>query len=91
MKPNRIIWIQALLLPSIGQSQVTMPYIPNELLDSTNHETLGLKASPAVTTVTIFSPTDETMHYATNKEDVEYTMVDLNALESLNSSADNLN
>ena len=41
-----------------------MPYIANELLDSTNHETLGLKASPAVTTVTIFSPTDETMHYA---------------------------
>ena len=67
MKQKHIIWIQTLLLcllPSIGQSQVTMPYIANELLDSTNHETLGLKASPAVTTVTIFSPTDETMHYA---------------------------
>ena len=67
MKQAHRNWILTLLLAilfSTGQAQETLPYIADELLDSTNHETLGLKASPAVTTVTIFSPTDETMHYA---------------------------
>lgn len=67
MKQPHRNWILTLLLAilfSTGQAQETLPYIADGLLDSTHIETLGLKASPAVTTVTIFSPTDETMHYA---------------------------
>ena len=67
MKQAHRNWILTLLLAilfSTGQAQETLPYIADGLLDSTHIETLGLKASPAVTTVTIFSPTDETMHYA---------------------------
>lgn len=67
MKQPHRNWILTLLLAilfSTGQAQETLPYIADGLLDSTHIETLGLKASTAVTTVTIFSPTDETMHYA---------------------------
>ena len=67
MKQAHRNWILTLLLAilfSTGQAQETLPYIADGLLDSTHIETLGLRGCPAVTTVTIFSPTDETMHYA---------------------------
>ena len=67
MKQAHRNWILTLLLAilfSTGQAQETLPYIADGLLDSTHIETLGLRVCPAVKTVTIFSPTDETMHYA---------------------------
>ena len=67
MKQAHRNWILTLLLAilfSTGQAQETLPYIADGLLDSTHIETLGLRVCPAVKTVTIFSPTDESMHYA---------------------------
>ena len=52
------------ILSSTGLAQEQLPYIDDGLLDSTNIETLGLKPSPTVKTFTIFSPKDESMHYA---------------------------
>jgi len=52
------------ILSSIGQVQGVIPYITDGLLDSTDSERLGLETNPAIKTVTIFSPTDDSMHYA---------------------------
>lgn len=41
-----------------------LPSIAEGLLDTTSVETLGLRAVEGTRTVTIFSPTDETHHYA---------------------------
>lgn len=52
------------IVSTMGQAQGLIPYITDGLLDSTNSETLGLKTNSAIKTVTVFSPSDENMHYA---------------------------
>ena len=41
-----------------------LPYLSSGVIDTTNVETLGLTMTDDTKTVTIFSPTDETHHYA---------------------------
>ena len=56
-----------------------LPYLSSGVIDTTNVETLGLTMTDDTKTVTIFSPTDETHHYAngvvmTAFKDVLYCM-----------------
>ena len=56
-----------------------LPYLSSGVIDTTNVETLGLTMTEGTKTVTIFSPNDETHHYAngvvmTAFKDVLYCM-----------------
>ena len=56
-----------------------LPYLSSGVIDTTNVETLGLTMTDDTKTVTIFSPDDETHHYAngvvmTAFKDVLYCM-----------------
>lgn len=41
-----------------------MPYIPNGVIDTTQHETVGLNPSANVKTITVFKATEQSDHYA---------------------------
>ena len=53
-----------LLCSSFATAQAQMPYIPDGVIDTTKHETVGLKPAKEVKTVTIFKATELSDHYA---------------------------
>lgn len=53
-----------LLCSSYSTAQAQMPYIPDGVIDTTKHETVGLKPAKEVKTVTIFKATELSDHYA---------------------------
>ena len=52
-----------LMLPTNMRAD-NLPCLADGVIDTTHHETLGLKRSEAVRTVSIFTATDDTDHYA---------------------------
>lgn len=53
-----------LSLVSHAQDMTPLPTLADGVIDTTQHETLGLTVSEGVKTYTVFNPTDETEHYA---------------------------
>ena len=65
MKRKAIIITTIMLLCcSFAMAQMQMPYIPNGVIDTTIHETVGLKPATDVKTITIFKATEQSDHYA---------------------------
>ena len=60
----KIIATILLLCSSFATAQAQMPYIPDGVIDTTKHETVGLKPAKEVKTVTIFKATELSDHYA---------------------------
>ena len=60
----KIIATILLLCSSYSTAQAQMPYIPDGVIDTTKHETVGLKPAKEVKTVTIFKATELSDHYA---------------------------
>ena len=54
-----------LLLMADNAAAEHVPYLAEGVIDTTRHETLGLKKSETVRTVTIFTATEHSDHYAT--------------------------
>ena len=63
---NKVQFVIAFLLlcSSYTAAQIQMPYIPNGIIDTTLHETVGLKPAANVKTVTVFKATEQSDHYA---------------------------
>ena len=60
----KIIATILLLCSSYSTAQAQMPYIPDGVIDTTKHATVGLKPAKEVKTVTIFKATELSDHYA---------------------------
>ena len=60
----KIIATILLLCSSFATAQAQMPYIPDGVIDTTKHATVGLKPAKEVKTVTIFKATELSDHYA---------------------------
>ena len=60
----KIIATILLLCSSFATAQAQMLYIPDGVIDTTKHETVGLKPAKEVKTVTIFKATELSDHYA---------------------------
>lgn len=60
----RILAALLLLMMSGNVAADNLPCLADGVIDTTQHETLGLQKSEAVRTVTIFTATDATDHYA---------------------------
>ena len=60
----KIIATILLLCSSFATAQAQMPYIPDGVIDTTKHTTVGLKPAKEVKTVTIFKATELSDHYA---------------------------
>jgi hypothetical protein len=60
----KIIATILLLCSSYATAQIQMPYIPDGVIDTTKHETVGLKPAKEVKTITIFKATELSDHYA---------------------------
>ena len=60
----KIIATILLLCSSYSTAQAQMPYIPDGVIDTTKHATVGLKPAKDVKTVTIFKATELSDHYA---------------------------
>ena len=63
---HKIALIVSLLAASIfcAEADDRIPQLKEGVIDTTQHETLGLPSCPEARTVTIFSPTDSTHHYS---------------------------
>ena len=63
---NKVQFVIAfLLLCSIyATAQIQMPYIPDGVIDTTKHETVGLNPAANVKTVTVFKANEQSDHYA---------------------------
>lgn len=66
MKPLAAVIGLLSLLPCLGVADESqhLPYLTDGVIDTTQHETMGLLPCPKATTVTIFSPSDSTHHYS---------------------------
>ena len=65
MKRKAIIIATIMLLCcSFAMAQMQMPYIPNGVIDTTIHETVGLKPATDVKTITVFKAIEQSDHYA---------------------------
>ena len=60
----KILTALLLLMKSGNVAADNLPCLADGVIDTTWHETLGLQKSEAVRTVTIFTATDDTDHYA---------------------------
>ena len=60
----KIIATILLLCSSFATAQAQMPYIPDGVIDTTKHATVGLKPAKEVKSVTIFKATELSDHYA---------------------------
>ena len=60
----KIIATILLLCSSFATAQAQMPYIPDGVIDTTKHTTVGLKPAKEVKSVTIFKATELSDHYA---------------------------
>ena len=67
---NKVQFVIAfLLLCSIyATAQIQMPYIPDGVIDTTKHETVGLNPAANVKTVTVFKANEQSDHYVSKRK-----------------------
>ena len=64
MKKVSVLIIACLLITLSTEATDHLPYLAEGVIDTTQHETLGLKEEGNIRRVIVFSATDDTDHYA---------------------------